>query len=329
MKRICLFGAGRIGAIHAANAAAHPEIELRHIVDLDAGAAAALAARHGAGAVSREVALADPELDAVIIASTTSTHADLILAAAERGLAIFCEKPIDLDRARTEQCLAAVQRHGVVFSLGFNRRFDRNFQALHTGLRAGRIGAVEMVHITSRDPEPPPPAYVKGSGGLFKDMSIHDFDMARWLLGEEPVSVHAMASCLVDPAIAAAGDIDSALVTLRTATGRLAMISNSRRAAYGYDQRIEVLGSTGMLRAENELQSTVEHFAASGATSDRLEYFFLQRYRDAYRRELQEFMDCLVAGSTPSVGGVDGYRALLLAEAALESLRTGRTVAPG
>ena len=326
MIQVCLFGAGRIGAIHAANVAAHPQAKLRYVVDVNAGAAKALAEQHGAKQAERDAALDDDELDAVVIASTTSTHADLVIASAARGLDIFCEKPIDLERKRTRECLDAVRKAEVVFSLGFNRRFDANFATLRDSICAGRIGDVEVVHITSRDPAPPPPAYLAGSGGMFKDMSIHDFDMARWLLGEEPETVHAMASCLVDPAIKAAGDIDTAVVTMQTGSGRLCQISNSRRAVYGYDQRIEVLGSKGMLRAENELLSTNELFSEEGVRRDPLKHFFLDRYMPAYRRELQEFFDCLATGKAPSVNGEDGYRALLLAEAAAESVSTGRPV---
>lgn len=326
MIRIGLFGAGRIGAIHAANLAAHPEVELRYVVDVNAAAGAALATRYGARSTSRADALADPELNAVLIASSTDTHAELIEAAAARGLAIFCEKPIDLDRERTRRAIAAVRAAGVTFGLGFNRRFDRNFRGLHDALRAGRIGSVEVVHIISRDPAPPPPGYLAGSGGMFKDMSIHDFDMARWLLGEEPETVHAFASCLVAPEIAAAGDVDTALITMRTAGGRLCLISNSRRAAYGYDQRIEVLGSAGMLRAENELRGTGEWFSADGVQREPLLHFFIDRYVEAYRRELQDFLDCLAGGRTPEVGAEDGMRALLIAEAARESLARGGPV---
>lgn len=327
MIDVSLFGAGRIGAIHAANLAAHPAAQLRYVVDVNAVAASELATRHGARHAERDAALNDPELDAVVIASTTNTHADLIIAAAARKLDIFCEKPIDLDRRRTQACLDAVKESGVVFSLGFNRRFDANFAALHESIRTGRIGDVEVVQITSRDPTPPPAGYLAGSGGMFKDMSIHDFDMARWLLGEEPATVHAMAACLVDPAIKAAGDIDTAVVMMQTASGKICHISNSRRAVYGYDQRIEVFGSRGMLRAENELISTNELFSEEGVRRDPLKHFFLDRYMNAYRRELQEFFDCLATGKAPSVTGEDGYRALVLAEAAQESVKTGRPVA--
>ncbi|MBI3515300.1 MAG: inositol 2-dehydrogenase, partial [Proteobacteria bacterium] len=273
MISFCQFGAGRIGAIHAANIARHPGARLRTVVDVDVAAAAKLAERHGAAVGEAAAALADPAIHAVVIASSTDTHATLIEAAARAGKAVFCEKPIDLDRGRVEACLAVVKQAGVALMVGFNRRFDPNFAKLHEQLRAGRVGKLEMVAITSRDPAPPPIAYVKVSGGLFRDMMIHDLDMARWLLGEEPVEVYAAASCLVDPAIGAAGDVDSAAVTLKTASGALAQISNSRRASYGYDQRIEVLGAAGMLQAGNQLESTVAFSGTDGVVGEKPQHF--------------------------------------------------------
>ncbi|MEY4679743.1 MAG: hypothetical protein RLZZ276_1392, partial [Pseudomonadota bacterium] len=248
MTRLCQFGAGRIGQIHAANVAG-AGASLAYVVDVNVDAASALAARHGARVADAETALSDPSVDAVIIASSTDTHADLIERAARVGKPIFCEKPVDLSMERVERCVAAVRAAGVPVLMGFNRRFDPSFAQLRRGIEAGTVGKVELVQITSRDPSPPPPEYVRVSGGLFRDMMIHDLDMARFLLGEEPEQVFATASCLVDPRIAAAGDVDTALVTLRTASGRLCQISNSRRASYGYDQRIEVHGELGMLQA--------------------------------------------------------------------------------
>ncbi len=329
MLAFCQFGAGRIGAIHAANIAAHPGARLRYVVDVNKAAAKALADSYGAEVVTTEKALADPEIGAVVIASSTDTHADLIEASARAGKAIFCEKPVDLDLARVQACLAVVKAEGVPLALAFNRRFDPSFAALKNRVAAGEIGSVEMVSITSRDPSPPPIAYVKVSGGLFRDMMIHDFDVARWLLDEEPCEVTATASCLVDPEIGQAGDVDTALVTLRTASGRLCQISNSRRAAYGYDQRIEVLGSKGMLRAENQQPTTLEAATEAGVSRDKPLYFFLERYAAAYCAELAAFIEALSAGCAPSPGGEDGHAALRLAEAAVESLREGRTVRLG
>jgi myo-inositol 2-dehydrogenase / D-chiro-inositol 1-dehydrogenase len=326
MLHFAQFGAGRIGAIHAANLAASGRARLVHVVDVHAPSAAALAAKHGAAVSDTATALADPQVGAVIIASSTDTHADLVIAAARAGKAIFCEKPIDLSLARVDACLDAVAKAGVPMLVGFNRRFDPNFAELHRRIGAGTIGRVEQVVITSRDPGPPPVAYIKVSGGLFRDMTIHDFDMARWMLGEEPTEVFAYGATLVDPAIGEAGDIDSAMVLLKTASGRMAHINNSRRAAYGYDQRVEVHGSGGRLIAGNRTPTTVELADANAVTADKPLHFFLERYADAYRIELNAFLDA-VANKTPMpVGAEDGRQALVLADAALESLRTGRPV---
>ena len=323
---IAQFGAGRIGQIHAANISAMKDVRLRYVVDVNTKAAQKLAARYGANVVSEKEAFADSRVDAVLIASSTDTHARLAIAAARAGKAIFCEKPIDLSLKKVDECLREVERAGVPMFVGFNRRFDPSFAALKRRLDAGEIGAVEQVVISSRDPSPPPPAYVKVSGGMFRDMTIHDFDMARWLLGEEPVEVFAMGECLVDRKIGAAGDIDSAMVLLRTASDRMCHINNSRRAAYGYDQRIEVAGAKGMLRAENIGETTVEHFGAKGTVSDRPLDFFLERYADAYRAEMAAFLRCLKEKAAMPVGARDGRRALVLAEAALKSHKTGQAV---
>jgi myo-inositol 2-dehydrogenase / D-chiro-inositol 1-dehydrogenase len=326
MLEIAQFGAGRIGQIHAANIAALRDVRLRYVVDVNTEAAQNLAARHGAKVVSEREAFADREVGAVLIASSTDTHARLAIAAARAGKAIFCEKPIDLNLRKVDACLAEVEKAGVPMFVGFNRRFDPSFAALKRRLDAGEIGAVEQVVISSRDPGPPPLAYVKVSGGMFRDMTIHDFDMARWLLGEEPVEVFAMGECLVDRKIGAAGDIDSAMVLLRTATDKMCHINNSRRAAYGYDQRIEVAGAKGMLRAENLGETTLEHFGAKGTVSDRPLDFFLERYADAYRTEMAAFLRSLKEKAPMPVGARDGRQALVLAEAALESHRTKKPV---
>jgi myo-inositol 2-dehydrogenase / D-chiro-inositol 1-dehydrogenase len=323
---IAQFGAGRIGQIHAASIAAMKDVRLRYIVDVNTEAAQKLAARHGAKVVSEREAFADREVGAVLIASSTDTHARLAIAAARAGKAIFCEKPIDLSLKKVDDCLAQVEKAGVPMFVGFNRRFDPSFAALKRRLDAGEIGAVEQVVISSRDPGPPPLAYVKVSGGMFRDMTIHDFDMARWLLGEEPVEVFAMGECLVDRKIGAAGDIDSAMVLLRTASDKMCHINNSRRAAYGYDQRIEVAGANGMLRAENIGETTVEHFGPKGTVSDRPLDFFLERYAAAYRAEMSSFVQALRNKSAMPVGARDGRQALVLAEAALESHRKNKPV---
>ena len=326
MLTFAQFGAGRIGQIHAANLALNPKACLRYVVDVDAKAAKALAERTGAEVADRERALADAVVDAVIIASSTDTHADLAIAAAAAGKAVFCEKPIDLALERVDRCLAAVSKAGVPFMVAFNRRFDPSFRALKARIDAGDIGQVEQVIITSRDPGLPPIAYLRSSGGQFRDMTIHDFDTARWLLGEEPTEVFAYGSCLVDPAVAAAGDVDSAMVLMRTASGRLCHINNSRRAAYGYDQRIEVHGSGGRLIAGNHTPTTVELADGQAVKSDKPLHFFLERYAESYRAELAAFIDAVVAKRPMPAAVDDARQALVLAEAAVLSSKEGRPV---
>lgn len=326
MLNICLFGAGRIGAIHAANVANHPNANLRYVVDLFAESAQKLADTYGGKVTSVEAAMADPEVHAVIIASPTDTHADLIEQAAEAGKAIFCEKPIDLSAQRTRSCLEFIQKAGVTCLVGFNRRYDPNFSQVKNQINNATIGDVEMVTITSRDPSPPPAQYVQSSGGLFRDMMIHDLDMARWLLGEEPCEVFATASCLIDPEIGANGDVDTALVTLKTSSGKLCQISNSRRAVYGYDQRIEVLGSKGMAQAENQNENTVVVTTDQGAISAKPQHFFLERYATAYQIELNNFIGAVQGNENPLANEHDGLMALVLADAAVESASTGQVV---
>jgi myo-inositol 2-dehydrogenase/D-chiro-inositol 1-dehydrogenase len=326
MLRFAQFGAGRIGAIHAANLAAMGETQLLYVVDVNADAARTLAVRHGARVAGVDAALGDPNVDAVIIASSTDTHADLAIAAARAGKAIFCEKPIDLSLKRVDACLAAVTKAKVPMFVGFNRRFDPSFAALHARIGRGQIGNVEQVIISSRDPGLPPIGYLKVSGGQFRDMTIHDFDMARWLLGEEPIELFAYGSCLVDPAVAKVGDTDSAMVVMRTESGKLCHINNSRRASYGYDQRIEVHGSKGRLLAGNRTPTTVELADESAVTTDKPLYFFLERYAEAYRAELAAFVDAVINRKPLPVTAQDGRQAIVLAEAAVKSLKTGKPV---
>jgi myo-inositol 2-dehydrogenase/D-chiro-inositol 1-dehydrogenase len=323
MLSIAMIGAGRIGRIHARNVAAHPRARLAGIADPHAPSAEALAEACGAQVLTLDQAFA---ADAVLIGSPTPTHADYIERAAAAGKPVFCEKPVDLSAARVRACLDAVRRTGVKLMVGFNRRFDPSFSALKRRIEAGEIGNVELVTIISRDPSPPPPSYIANSGGLFRDMMIHDLDMARFLLGEEPEEVFAAASCLVDPGIGQAGDVDTAVVTLRTAGGRLCQISNSRRATYGYDQRIEVHGSAGLLRAGNMTATTVELATGAGFTSDPALPFFLERYAGAYRAELDAFIEAVEADTAPRPDGEDGLAALVLADAATQSAQTGRPV---
>lgn len=286
-------------------------------------AAEEVAAAYGAEVATVDQIMADSTIDIVMICSVTDTHADLIERSAHAGKAIFCEKPIDLDLDRAKSVVRIVQETGAKLMVGFNRRFDPSFATLKNQLENGDAGSVELITIVSRDPGAPPVDYIEGSGGLFRDMTIHDFDMARWLLGEDPIQVYAAAAALTDPDIGKAGDVDTAVVTLTCASGRMAVITNSRRATYGYDQRIEVHGSGGMLSAGNVLEHTVGRYNGDGVTTAKPLFFFLERYAQAYRNELSVFIDALKSGSEPSPGGADGVRSLVLAEAAVESLRTG------
>lgn len=327
MIKLGIFGAGRIGAIHAVNAAAHSQVQVSYIADVYEPAAQQLAHKVGAQVASVEQILADTSVTAVIIASSTDTHADLIERSARAGKAIFCEKPVDLNIERVVSSMRAVETANVVCSIGFNRRYDPQFAGVKQHIESGAIGKLELLSITSRDPGPPPVDYIKVSGGLFKDMMIHDLDMARWLLGEEPVEVFASASCHVDPAIAEAGDVDTALVILKTASGRLCQINNSRRAAYGYDQRVEALGELGMTQAANVGENQVSLSNAQGITSAKPMHFFLERYQQAYRLELDNFVACMVDGAAPVANINDGLQAIVLAEAAAQSLKTQQAVA--
>lgn len=327
MYDIALIGAGRMGRIHARNVALHPALRLCYVVDPLASAAAEVADAHSASVAELEVALADPTVSGVIVASATDAHLDQTLAAIAAGKTVMCEKPLDLDLNRARAAANRLGKPGVPLVLGFNRRFDAQFMALKGQLDAGAIGALETLHIISHDPTPPPPTYVRVSGGLFRDMAIHDFDMARWLLGEEPVSVYAATACLIDPAIGEAGDVDTAKTILRTASGRLCVISNSRRSGYGYDQRIEAFGSKGALRADNMMVSTVSRWGNEGQVSDSFQTFFLDRYADAYAREIDHFAAMLAGEAKPSVGYADGVAALALAEAAAASVQTRQAVA--
>ena len=327
--RFGIIGAGRIGKIHGGNVAARPDSEVIYVADADPAAAAALAKATGAKVAAVDAMLASKDVDAVAICSPTDTHADLIERAARAKKAIFCEKPIDLDVARVRACLEVVIETGATLMVGFNRRFDPNFAALRKRIAEGAIGAVEIVAITSRDPSPPPLAYIARSGGLFRDMMIHDFDMARFVLGEEPVAVSAMGSALVDKAIGEAGDIDTAVVIMETKSGKVAQISNSRRATYGYDQRVEAHGDKGMLHAANVRETAVEWAGAHGFTSDKALNFFLERYEAAYRNELDAFVSAVNAGTKPRPDGEDGLKALLLADAAYRSWKTKQRVTIG
>jgi myo-inositol 2-dehydrogenase/D-chiro-inositol 1-dehydrogenase len=321
-----LLGAGRIGKVHAKAIGGNADARLVAVADSVEAAASAIAVPHGADIRTIEAIEAAGDIDAVVICTPTDTHAALIERFARAGKAIFCEKPIDLDIARVKSCLAVVAETRTTLMVGFNRRFDPHFMAVRKAIDDGRIGTPEMVQITSRDPGAPPLDYIAHSGGIFRDMTIHDFDMARFLLGEEPVTVSASASVLTDPAIGKAGDYDSVTVTLTTASGRHCLISNSRRASYGYDQRIEVHGSAGMVAAENQREADIEIASADGFTRPPLLNFFMTRYIAAYANEIAAFIDAVKSGKPAEPSGQDGLIALALADAALKSVAESRTV---
>ena len=325
MVKFGILGAGRIGKVHAGTLANSPRASVAYVADALPEAAKSLAASVGARVASIDEILAS-DVEAILIATPTDTHADLIEQAARAGKAILCEKPVSLSVERIEACLPVVKKAGVPLMIGFNRRFDPNFAALQQRLKAGDVGEVELVTIISRDPAPPPVSYIERSGGLFRDMMIHDFDMARFLVGEDFVTVHALGGALVDKAIGLAGDVDTAAVQMQTASGKIAVITNSRRATYGYDQRIEVHGSKGMLRAGNVHMTTLERADGTGFTADVIQNFFIDRYVAAYTAEVNAFLDAIASGKTPTPSGRDGLMAQKLAEAATKSSKTGEAV---
>lgn len=328
MIGIAVLGAGRIGKIHAANVAANPKAKLVAIADPFADAVNPLAERLGTEAMSDCMAAIErPDVDAVVIGTPTDTHVSLLLHAVKLGKAVLCEKPIDLDMAKSEEAAAEVERQNGRVMLAFNRRFDSTFAEMRKAIDAGRIGDVRQVIISSRDPGMPPESYVKTSGGIFRDMTIHDLDIARWLLGEEPVTVTAVGSRLIDPSLSQYDDYDTAMVILQTASGRQAHINNCREAVYGYDQRIEVFGATGMLVQDNLRPTTMRVWTAEATDArEPLLNFFLERYTQAYRAELDAFVDALSDGTEMPTTVRDGVKALRLAECAVESVRTGRAV---
>lgn len=327
--KFCVFGAGRMGTQHIANIAAHPGAELTYICDVDLGRAQDLSARHGAKAISDpQVALTDPDVEAVIIASATNTHVELIEAAAKAGKAILCEKPIDLDIARVDACATAIKDCKVPIMIGFQRRFDATHMAVKQAIRDGEVGSVEVVTVISRDPTPPPVSYIKVSGGQFHDQMIHDFDMALWLSGETGgLELCAMGSNLVDPAIGAAGDTDTAHVMIRFDSGVICHIDCSRRAVYGYDQRVEVFGSGGMVGSANLTRTGIERFGPTGTASrDTLLPGFMERYLPTYATELDYFINAVSKGDAVEPNFHAGRNAMLLADAARKSMKEGAIV---
>jgi myo-inositol 2-dehydrogenase/D-chiro-inositol 1-dehydrogenase len=325
--RLALFGSGRIGQVHARNIAAHPDIDLVLIADPFIDGARRLAESTGARAVQDpEEVFADTSLDGVIIGSPTSTHVDLISRSVAHGLAVLCEKPIDLDIDTVLSCREQIKDSTVPIMLGFNRRFDPSFAAVRTRVEAEEIGKLEQLTITSRDPEPAPRDYIAGSGGIFRDMTIHDLDMARSFV-PNIVEVSAVASNVFSKDIAELNDFDSAVVTLRGSEGELITITNSRHCAFGYDQRLEAFGPKGMLSAGNVTPTTVRKSGAAGTEeADACLPFFLERYPQAYYAELEAFAQSIRTGSPTSPNFADGVSALVLANAAAESAVTGKTV---
>lgn len=328
-KRVnfAVLGCGRIGRMHAAGLARHPRVKLVSVFDVSDHAALETSSALGvARAPDIGSVLADPTVQAVLIATPTNTHVDLIIAAAHAGKAILCEKPIDIDMERVRHCAREIAGLPNTIMIGFNRRFDPSFRAIRERVMHGEIGTIEQVIISSRDPDLPNMNFLAASGGMFRDMTIHDFDMARYLVGDI-AEVHAFGAVLVDPSIGAAGDIDSAMITLRARSGALVHINNTRRCIYGYDQRLEVFGSKGMLLAGNKTATTVQSSNAQHTdAADVLLNSFIERYTDAYAAEVDHFVECLQSGTTPLTNFTDGVEALRVAEAALESMKTGRTI---
>jgi myo-inositol 2-dehydrogenase / D-chiro-inositol 1-dehydrogenase len=327
MLRVALFGAGRIGQVHARSITEHADAELAWVCDPLESAATALAGVYGArAAADAQAALDDPSVDAVLIASATPTHLDLIRRSAVAGKKILCEKPIDLDIAKIDEVWSDIEPLEPIIMLGFNRRFDPTFREVRARVEAGEIGTIRALRITSRDPEPPPAAYLGVSGGMFRDMTIHDFDMARFQLGEI-AEVQAMAADNGLDMFRDAGDHAQAVVVMRAASGALCTIVNSRSCAFGYDQRLEAFGDLGSLEAGNLTATAVR---ASSATRTEAAgpalNFFLERYLPAYKAEFAEFVSAAAEGRAPSVGFGDGRAALVLANAAAESVATGRVV---
>jgi myo-inositol 2-dehydrogenase/D-chiro-inositol 1-dehydrogenase len=327
--RVGIIGAGRIGKIHTDNLLRLPQVEVIAVSDLFAGPELeAWAAERGIEQVVTDsnVLIANPDIDAVFICSSTDTHVPLIKQAAKAGKHIFCEKPVSMDITQTEEALEIVREAGVKLQIGFNRRFDHNFKRVREHVQGGTIGQPHIVKITSRDPNPPHPDYIKVSGGIFMDMMIHDFDMARFVTNSEVEEVYAQGNVLINPVFAEHGDVDTAIVTLRFVNGALGVIDNSRQAVYGYDQRVEVFGSKGSVAVTNDHPNTAEISTAEGIIRDKPLHFFLERYNAAYVEETQMFIDCLVNDNPLPVEGFDGLQAERIALAAKLSSRLKRPV---
>jgi myo-inositol 2-dehydrogenase/D-chiro-inositol 1-dehydrogenase len=326
---IGLIGAGRIGKMHAEHLAFRvPDANLIAVADVFVEAAEKCAANCQIPSAFQDYhrILDDPDIDAVVICSSTDTHAQIIEEAAAAGKHIFCEKPIDHNLARIDRALAAVDKAGVKLQIGFNRRFDPSFKRVRDLVAEGKIGKPHIVRITSRDPQPPPIEYVKVSGGIFLDMTIHDFDMARYLINDEVTEIFAAGGVLVDPAIGKAGDIDTTIITLRYANGTIGTIDNSRKAVYGYDQRVEVFGSEGAITVSNNTRDSAVLSSADGVHGSLPLFFFIERYTEAYIAEMKAFIECIQQDKTPSVTGVDGRIPVVMGYAAQKSYEENRPV---
>ena len=327
VHRIALVGAGRMGSLHGANAAASPRFELAAIADHDRSLAEALAGRTGAAVAGFDDILSDPAIEAVLVASSTASHLDNVRAAVRAGKAVFCEKPVSLDADTLAAALPGVEASGRPVFVGFNRRFDPHLAGLKARYSDGEVGVAESLHIVNHDPVPPNPAFVPRSGGLFKDFTIHDFDTAAWIFGEPFVELFAAGACLIDEKVGELGDIDTAKLILKTQSGALCLISNSRRTGYGYDQRVELFGSKGALQVDNVSVTTVQRLGEDGSTGDPFPYSFAERYADAYRAEIDHFADVLDGRAEPATGPRDSLRALRLADAAERSMKDSAPIA--
>ncbi len=328
--KVGIIGAGRIGKVHAESIAYHiPNAEVVSVTDPYMNdESEAFMKELGVKKIGKDYKdiINDPEIDAVIICSPTNTHSDYSMEAAKAGKHIFCEKPVDMDVDRIKETIKVVEEAGVKFQVGFNRRFDHNFMGLKEHVKKGTVGDVHIVRVTSRDPAPPPAEYVAASGGLFMDMTIHDFDMVRYLSGSEVTEVSAYGAVLVDPEIGKAGDIDTAVINLRFENGALGIIENSREAKYGYDQRAEVFGSKGAVKSSNDTKSTAVVSTADGVSADKPLYFFLERYMESFTEEKRQFFDAIINDTAVPVGAVDGLKPVLIGKAAYLSMKEGRTV---
>lgn len=327
--KVGVIGAGRIGKLHTENLVAHfPMVEVKSVADPFADNVKDWAQGLGIEVLTDNYKdiINDAEIDAVLVCSSTDTHADISIEAAKAGKHIFCEKPVDLTVAKINEAISAVKEAGVKFQVGFNRRFDHNFKKVREVVKEGKIGEVQIVKITSRDPEPPPAQYVQVSGGIFLDMTIHDFDMARYLSGSEVEEVYVTGAVLVDPAIGEAGDIDTAIISLKFENGAIGVIDNSRKAAYGYDQRVEVFGSKGKVLVSNDTDTSAVISTAEGVFSDKPKFFFLERYQGSFIEEMKDFFEAIIEDKEPPVVAIDGLKPVLIALAAKKSLLEGRPV---